>query len=632
MYCNFLVIFTPNSFHYNLIGRRLYNKTIILAMLKFFCPKFLFLFLLCFLTIAVIAQAAPKLTYTVSMEEPQTHFFEVEMTITDMKQRYLDLKMATWTPGSYLIREYARHVEGFEALAGNQHLKAEKINKNTWRVYSNNANNVKVKYKVYAFELTVRTNFLDQSHGYINGAALFLYPDRKLNLASTVTIKPYPAWKEISTGLQPVGSDKWVLQAPNFDMLADSPIEIGNQEIFTFQAAGVPHTVAIYGKPLYNQERLKADMIKIVEAATAVTGENPNQNYTFIVHCAPGIGGGLEHLNSTTVQTSPFFATTEKTYKSFLGLVSHEYFHLWNVKRIRPKALGPFDYENENYTNLLWVSEGITSYYDDLLLRRGGIYTPEQYLEVAAGNITAIENIPGNKVQSVTESSFDAWIKSYRPNENSINSTISYYSRGAVIGNLLDLEILGATRGQKSLDDVFRYLWTEYYQKQSRGYTDEEFKKAVERVAGHNLDAFFNEHIAGTKTFDYNKYFGYAGLKLVNQNEGKTEAFLGANTSAATGKLMVTSVLRDSPAWKNGINVNDEIVALNNFRVGADLNTMIQMYRPNDKIKVTVARAGRLLDVDVTLTNNPTVSYKLEKIPNATPEQVLVYNKWLRIQ
>ncbi len=564
------------------------------------------------------------------MTEPQTHFFEVEMTLTDLKQRYVDLKMATWTPGSYLIREYARHVEAFSASTGNQNLRAEKINKNTWRVYANNAKEVKVKYKVYAFELTVRTNFLDQSHGYINGAALFLYPDKKLDLASTITIKPYSQWKEISTGLQSVGGNKWVLQAPNFDILADSPIEIGNQEIFTFQAAGVPHTVAIYGQPLYNQERLKTDMAKIVEASTAVTGENPNRNYTFIVHCGPGLGGGLEHLNSTTVQTSLFFGTNERAYKNFLGLVAHEYFHLWNVKRIRPIALGPFDYENENYTHMLWVSEGITSYYEDVLLRRKAIYTPEEYLATAASNINTIENIPGNKVQSATESSFDAWIKNYRPNENSVNSTVSYYSRGSVIGNLLDLEIMGATKGQKTLDDVFRYLWEEYYKKKKRGYTDDEFKAAVERVAGHNLDAFFRDYIAGTQTFDYNKFFGYAGLKLVNQNEGKTEAFLGANTSATSGKLLVTSVLRDSPAWKNGINVNDEIIAVNGFKIGNDLAAYLQMYRPNDKVKVTVARAGRLLDLDVTLANNPTVNYKLEKLPNQTPEQLAVYTKWLR--
>jgi len=585
-----------------------------------------------FFQTAFTIQAKPKLEYTISMAAPQTHYFEVEMTLTDIRQRYLDLKMATWTPGSYLIREYARNIDALSASNGNKTLKAEKINKNTWRVYANNASQVKVKYRLYAYELTVRTNFLDASHGYINGAATFLYLDKKQNLPSTLTVKPYRDWKEISTGLRPVGTDKWVLQVPNYDILVDSPIEIGNQEIFSFQAAGVPHEVAMYHAPAYNQERLKADMIKVTEAATSIVGVNPNKNYTFIVLFAPRTGGGLEHLNSTSLQATPLAFATENGYKSFLGLVAHEYFHLWNVKRIRPIALGPFDYENENYTHMLWVSEGITSYYSPVLLRIANVYSPEQFLNVAANSITTIENIPGNKIQSAAESSFDAWIKNYRPNENSNNATISYYSRGAVIGNLLDLEIIAATQGQKSLDDVFRYLWAEYYEKRQRGYTDVEFQQAVERIAGHSLEDFFRNNIYGTQTFDYVKFFGYAGLRLVDKNAGQTKTFLGANTSAASGKLLVTSVSRDSPAWNNGINVNDELIAINGDRIDTNLNALLALYQPQDKVKITVSRAGELLDLDVTLANDPTVNFALEKLPNSTPEQEVVLQKWLRIR
>lgn len=601
-------------------------------MIKCLPKKTLWIYLFLLLQTGLAAQAAPRLEYTIRMEEPQTHYFTVEMTVTDLKKRFLDFKMATWTPGSYLIREYARHVEGFQASSNGKPLDAEKINKNTWRVYTKNTGKVEVTYKVYAYDLTVRTSFLDLSHGYINGASMFMYLDQRLDLPSTLTVKPFEAWEEISTGLKPVGNDKWVLHVPNFDILADSPIEIGNQEIFTFQAAGIPHEVALYGNPIYDQERLKADMIKIIEAATAVVGEHPCQEYTFIIHCAPGIGGGLEHLNSTTLQTSPFFFTSERSYNGFLSLVAHEYFHLWNVKRIRPKALGPFDYENENYTSLLWVSEGLTSYYDDYLLRRAGIFMPEQYLDIVARNITAIENQPGNRIQSVAESSFDAWIKAYRPNENSANSTISYYSRGAVIGTMLDLEIMAATQGRQSLDGVFQYLWTEYYQKKKRGFTDEEFKKAVEKVAGHQMDDFFRQNIYGTQPIDYNRFFGYAGLKLVNTNEGRTETFLGANVSFAGGRLIVTSVRRDSPAWEDGINVNDEIIALNGYRTGSNLDQLLPLYQPGDQVKITVARAGRLLDLDVTLANSPLVNYNLERLPNLTPEQTVVWEKWLRLK
>jgi predicted metalloprotease with PDZ domain len=601
-------------------------------MINIISKKVLCFFMFVLLQFAIVAQAAPKLEYTISMDEPQTHFFEVAMTVTDIRQPYIDFKMATWTPGSYLIREYARHVEGFKAASGSQPLRAEKVSKNTWRVYTKNANKVTVNYKVYAYELTVRTSFLDKSHGYINGASVFMYVDKKLNLPSVLTVKPYKEWKEITTGLKPVSNNKWVLQVPDFDILADSPIEIGNQEIFTFQAAGIPHTVAMYGNPPYDQEQLKADMIKVIEATTAVVGEHPCKDYTFIVHAAPGAGGGLEHLNSTTLQMTPFALTNERGYNGFLSLVAHEYFHLWNVKRIRPKALGPFDYENENYTTLLWVSEGITSYYDELLVRRAGIYSPEQYLNTALGAIGGIENQPGNRIQSAAESSFDAWIKGYRPNENSVNSTISYYSRGSVVGNMLDLEIMHSTRGQKSLDDVFRYLWAEYYKKQNRGYTDEEFKRAVEMVAGHQLDDFFQNNIYDAKPIDYNKFFGYAGMKLINRYENRIETYLGANTSAVSGKVIVRSVLRDSPAWTGGINVNDEIIAINGYRVDSDLSQLLSLYSPGDKAVVTVARAGKLENIEVVLANSPIVSYRLEKLPDTTPEQTAVYNKWLNIE
>jgi predicted metalloprotease with PDZ domain len=279
---------------------------------------------------------------------------------------------------------------------------------------------------------------------------------------------------------------------------------------------------------------------------------------------------------------------------------------------------------------MLWVSEGITSYYQGILLQRAGIYTLEEYLNVAAENITVIENIPGNKIQSAAESSFDAWIKNYRPNENSNNATISYYSRGAVIGNLLDLEIIAATKGQKSLDNVFRYLWAEYYQKRKRGYTDAEFQKAVELTAGRSLDAFFRNNIYGTQTFDYTKFFGYAGLKLVDTNAGKSKTFLGATTAATNGKLLVTAVHRDSPAWKNGINVNDELISVNDNRVGTDLNSLLALFQPQDQVKITVNRAGKLLDLDITLGQDPTVKFALEKLSNPAPEQQAVYQKWLR--
>lgn len=545
-------------------------------------------------------------------------------------KKYVDFKMPVWTPGSYMIREYARNVEAFTANSSKgQALKWEKVNKNTWRVYTNSADEVTVNYKVYAFEISVRTPFLDASHGYIQPAAVFMFVKELMEIPSTVTIKPYKGWEQISTGLSPVGKDKFVLKAPNYDILVDSPIEVGNHKIFEFTVQNIPHKVAMYGEGNYDEKRLLADMKTIVEEVTSIFNEIPYENYTFIVHNLQSGGGGLEHLNSTTLQTSRWNYGSEAGYTGFLSLVAHEYFHLYNIKRIRPKALGPFDYENENYTTLLWVSEGITSYYDDYLLRRVGFSSPDEYLYTATGNIGTVENAPGSKVQSAAESSFDAWIKYYRPNENSNNTTISYYTKGAILGMLLDLEILNNSQGQRSMDDVMRFLYNEYFKKQKRGFTDQEMQAAVEKVVGKSMDEFFQQHVYGTAQIDYNKYLGYVGLKLVNNNEGKVEPYFGANTSYTNGKLTVSSVMRGTTAYEAGVNVNDEIIAIDNYRVTDDLNRIMGTRKVGDKINILVNRAGILQNMEAEVMKNPNISYRMQRVASPTPQQEALLKKWL---
>ncbi|KAA9346193.1 M61 family metallopeptidase [Adhaeribacter soli] len=566
------------------------------------------------------------------MPEPQTHYFEVEMRLQDFKDKFIDVKMPVWAPGSYLVREFPKNVEGFTATAGNKNLKAEKINKNTWRVYADKNRDVLVKYKVYAFELTVRTSFVDEMHAYLNGTSVFMYPAKYKQLPSELTIEPYGNWNQISTSLPTVGGNKWKLRADNYDILADSPIEIGTHKILTFEAAGVPHEVAMFGESNYDDAKIVADMKKIVEECTRVFGEHPVKGkYVFIIHNVLSGGGGLEHLNSTTLQVARWGYQPENSYNGFLALVAHEYFHLWNVKRLRPEPLGPFNYDAENYTTLLWVSEGLTSYYDDLLVRRAGFYSPERYLDVMGSSITNVENTPGVKVQTLSESSFDAWIKSYRPNENSRNAEISYYSKGALIGMLLDLEIMNQTKGEKDLDQVFRNMYQKYYKKLNRGFTEKEFKEELEKVAGIKFDTFFRDYVNGTVTPDYNKYLNYAGLRLTNLNANNQDAALGANTSNRDGKIVVTSVVRDGSAWKGGLNVNDEIIALNGYRITDDLNKSIAGRQPGDQLNLIVNRDGRLLSLDLTLEKNPNARYRIEKLPEQTPAQQTIYRKWLRL-
>ncbi|MHC2993676.1 peptidase M61, partial [Pontibacter sp. HJ8] len=364
---------------------------------------------------------AAELTYTLSMPAPHTHYFEVEVALKGAKKNYIDYKMPVWAPGSYLVREFAKNVDSFTATdKAGKALRYEKINKNTWRVYSNKADAVQVKYKVYAFEMSVRTSFLDAAHGYVNGTSMFMYPDGYQDQKGTLVVQPFKDWKKVSTGLKSTGTYTYTF--PNYDVLADSPLEIGNHEVLNFEVGGVPHEIAMYGEANYEPKQLLADMKKVVEECISLMGELPVDRYVFIVHNLHKGGGGLEHLNSTTLQTSRWSYGTEKGYTGFMSLVAHEYFHLWNVKRLRPAPLGPFDYDKENYTRLLWVSEGITSYYDDLITQRAGLMEPQNYLNVVAGSINSVENMPGNKIQTLSESSLDAWIKYYRRNENSNNA------------------------------------------------------------------------------------------------------------------------------------------------------------------------------------------------------------------
>ena len=582
-------------------------------------------------TISTMADAQSKIAFEVSFTEPQAHYVDVEMIISGNKKEQLDVKMPVWAPGSYLIREFAKNVEDFSAAGSKGLLKVEKTDKNTWRISTGKSDQVKIKYRVYAFEISVRTSFVDASHAFLSPTGIFMYPAGQIKASSTVAVKPFKGWNEISTGLESVKGKTNTFYSPDFDVLYDSPIEVGNQDVFEFNAAGVKHEVAMVGGGNYDKERLKKDMAKIVEEETAIFGVNPNKRYVFIVHNYSSGGGGLEHFNSTVLGSSRFGYTNENSYQGFLGLVAHEYFHLWNVKRLRPAALGPFDYDTENYTSNLWISEGFTAYYDNLMLRRANFHSPEKYLNVLAGDINTVENQPGNRVQPVSEASFDAWIKQYRPNENSKNSGISYYNKGALVALVMDLEIINATKGEKGLDDVMKAMYDEYYTKQGRGFTDAEFKAMAEKIAGKSFDKIYNDYVNGTKMIDYDQILGYAGMALENTAAQRNEPYLGVATSARDGKITVSSVSRNSPAWTGGLNVNDEIIGIDGYRV-TDLDKTIALKKTGDKITVLVSRDGVLKDIELSLVKNPNLKNRIIALKNASALQLKVRSKWLKLE
>jgi predicted metalloprotease with PDZ domain len=592
---------------------------------------------ICMSLMAIALNAQEKIGFTVSFPQPQTHYAEVEMEISGFKGDHVDLKMPVWTPGSYLIREYAKNVEGFGAFdSSGKPVNFNKINKNTWRVSLVKSQPVKVRYRVYSFEVSVRTSLIDESHAFLSPAGLYLYPADKLKLPSTVTIVPHKSWSKISTGLERVAGQVNTFAAPDFDILYDSPIEVGNQDVFEFSAAGVSHEVAMYGGGNYDKEVLKRDMAKIVHEQTKVFGVNPNKRYVFIVHNFNTGGGGLEHLNSTVLGATRNAYNNGPGLLRFLALVSHEYFHLWNVKRLRPIALGPFNYDEENYTTNLWIAEGFTAYYQDVFTTRAGLQSPDSFVAGLAAAISGVENQPGNKVQSVSEASFDAWIKHYRPNENSANSTVSYYSKGSLIALILDLEIIKSTQGKAGLDELMKAMYDEYYVKQNRGFTDKEFKDMAEKIAGHSLDEIYDNYINGVKTIDYQRYFAYAGLSISDANAQSNEPYLGVAASLRDGKMIIGRVARGSGGWVDGLNVNDEILSIDNYVIqktasGAkDMLKYVAGRRVGDKVKVTLVRDGLEKVIEVTLSRNPAIRYEISTVDNPSDAQLSVRKRWLK--
>ncbi|MEO7659940.1 MAG: PDZ domain-containing protein [Pyrinomonadaceae bacterium] len=571
---------------------------------------------------------SPEIAYTVSMSKPWTHLLEVEMRV-NWKQMpdNVELKMPVWTPGSYLVREFARHVQGFGVTdaAGNK-LNWQKINKNTWRIDSKNVNEFVAKYSVYSNELTVRTNELNDEHAFWNNAAALFFIKDHLNTASTVKVNPFGDWK-VATGLPSVDGETNSFRAENYDVLYDSPFEVSDFEEIKFEVQGKPHRYVITGEGNYDPKRLAADTAKIVEEAYKIFGELPYDNYTFILNLRGG--GGLEHLNSTALQANRFAFKTEARYKSFLNLVAHEFFHAWNVKRIRPDALGPFDYENENYTRLLWVAEGMTAYYEGVLLRRAGLLTDKEILATKATMIKQLQERPGRFETSLEEASFDAWIKYYRQDENALNNQISYYDKGEIVNMMLDITIRTASSGTKSLDDVVRYLYTEYFKK-GKNFSPADFQKATELMAGKSLDDFYSKYVRGRAEIDYSTIVNGIGLQFKEKETGKGKAYLGADTVEDNGRVNIRTIARGTPAYEQGLNTGDQIVAIDGYRVSQTfLQTYLGERKPDEKVTLSVFRFDKLREIELTLGSDPRKEFSFAAVAEPTEEQKRLYQQYM---
>jgi predicted metalloprotease with PDZ domain len=588
------------------------------------------------------AQTREAIRYTVRFPAPQTNYLEVDARVPTDGRPSIEMMMAVWTPGSYLVREYERNVEAVTATAGGHALAVDKTVKNRWRVATGGAREVMLTYRVYSHEMTVRNNWVDADFAMMNGAQTFMTladapgPAAAYQRPHDVSLELPPAWKTSVTGMPdaPDGAPHHY-RAADFDTLVDCPIVAGNPAIHRFTVDGKPHLLVDVGEGgVFDGERAALDLERTVQEDKAFWGALPYDKYV-VFNLLTGTGGGLEHKNSVMMMASRWATGTRERYVGWLSTASHEYFHLWNVKRLRPIELGPFDYEHENYPRSLWISEGLTDYYADLQLRRAGLISPSEYLGLLSRAIHDLQTTPGRLTQTAEMASFDAWIKAYRPDENTVNTSISYYTKGAVLGFLLDARVRAATNDAKSLDDVMRLAFARY--SAPKGFTPQDFRKTASEVAGVDLGPWFTRVLETTEELDYQPALDWFGLRLSPSRPsgamGETSAWLGGKMKVDGGRLLFDNVPRGTPAHDAGVNPGDELLGIDDFRIPPtidDLDKRLAAYRPGRKVTLLVTHLEQVKRLPATLGAAPPDEWMLEPRPDVTPVQRAHTHSWIR--
>ncbi len=587
---------------------------------------------------------ALSVQHAITLLDPRAHLLAVETTVRSDAPlpEPLVLFMPVWTPGSYLIREYARHVESVTGLADGEPCSADKIRKNAWRVGRRGAREITLRYHLYCNELTVRTNHVDGSHAFLNGAPTFCAIEGHESLPSTVDVQMPDDWTVVSSlprapGSPPESRGRARFAAKDLDTLVDSPIEAGLLRIEKLSAKGVPHDLLLWPRARLTDaqvETLTKDVVKIIETEAAWFGGSlPYDRYLFLLHLTTRARGGLEHLTSSALLASPGAFSTRDGYLDVLSLFAHELFHAWNVKRIRPAGLAPTRWGEENYTRLLWWFEGATSYYDWRALRVAGLCSAEEYGDHLGSEIVALERQPGRLVQSLEQSSFDSWIKLYRPDENSDNSGISYYRKGEIVCAMLDLEIRARSSGAKSLDDVLLLLW-EKHGRTGVPLPEDGAQPLFEEATGLALGDLFDAWIRRPGEVECGPTLAKVGLKLEREvraaAESKPRPALGLRLRSDGGRAVVAAVVRGGAAMAAGVDPGDELVAVAGCRVeGPSLEGALSGKAPGDEVEVHVARDGRLLSLRLRLEEAGPDRLRIVRKSDASEAERLLGAAWL---
>lgn len=552
-----------------------------------------------------------SLLYKVSINNPEQHLVEVKLCAQRPKgKRQLMLFLPSWSPGSYLMREYARHIRQMRVVSSNgEYIYFTQSSKNSWTIdwdkssLKQDSDKFTVEYEVYCHELTVRTSHITREHAYLHGPTYLIGIEEDSMKEPKIEISFPPLWSKISTGLKDISEDRqhFIYQAKDYDELLDCPIEVGCHETDGFMVNGIPHELAFFGRTFPVRSNLKEDIKTIVEHISGVMKDIPYERYLFLAHFAPHLYGGLEHRNSTALHFDSMKLSSRKDYVNWLALVSHEYFHTWNVKRIRPKGLGPFDYRNEAYTKLLWLAEGLTSLMDELFIYQCGLITLEEYLELQIKNLNRYLGTAGRRFHSLEDSSFNAWIKLYRPDENSSNSTVSYYLKGGIV--FWALNALMAKEGMH-IRQLLDKLWERYKADPTEGMESAELFAMIRDLTGDEIADKFESMVQTTEELDLERIFADVGLNIIY--EKASGAYLGITTENRGDRVFVKSAELDGAAYKAGLNAGDEILAINGLRVvAADFAKISETLLTDVAYLFTVSRLGHLMEVELITQSAP---------------------------
>jgi len=591
-------------------------------------------------------RTAEPIRYQVAMASPGRHEFQVTMRVPALPDRaHVELVFPAWAPGSYMIRDFVRHVYGLRiADERGRPLDSERLDKQRWRVASAGAAFV-VTYRVFAFEASVRTSFLDDSHGYWNGTSLFFAVDGEAQRPHDVVIDAPAGW-HVSTALPrtPAGA----YHAASYDELVDSPVEVGKHARLGFRVGRTGFEVALYGRTNADPRRLVAILRQVVQATAQIFGGFPFPRYVFIIHALPVGSGGLEHHASVTMDITGLSFDEEKGYVRFADLAAHEFFHAWNVKRLHDPVLGPFDYTRENYTRMLWFHEGFTDYLANVIILRAGVLDEKGFWRWIADDWPRYATRPGRLETPLDELSFEAWIKLYKPAENHFNNAVSYYEKGLWVGMALDLELRRATRGRRGLPELFRWLWDRAERREAI-VTEADVRAAARAVGGKSFDGFFERHIHGTAELPLPALWRQAGLDVTlappwSEQSGESDpvrrararswsgATIEGRASGSAERAFVKNVLPGSPAEKAGLTYGDEIIALGEDRVNAaTFAKRLGDHPAGTAVTVTYFRRDLLRQTRLVVGTSPERKLLLQPAGEASSDAVAIRNGWLGV-